>query len=217
MRETHIVVVASNALNRSGIEALISRAAEAIKVVASFGDLPSADRFMKENRVDVLIVDDSLPPSLDIGRAVSQLIDQHPGLGVLMIASRPTASLINRVIECGARGFLHKDDSLDVILVEAIQVISNGGQHLSRRATDLTRVQRVLPKHLKDRDIDVLQMTADGYEASEISAQIGVSKKTVYRVLETLRSIYGAQNNAHLIDIAHHLNLLDCEEKPDQS
>jgi DNA-binding NarL/FixJ family response regulator len=70
MPDVHIVVVASNSLNRSGIEALIAKSGAALKVTASFGDLPAADRFMKENRVDIVIIDDSLPHTMDIGKSI---------------------------------------------------------------------------------------------------------------------------------------------------
>ena len=134
-----------------------------------------------------------------------------------MIASRPTGSFIRRVIDCGARGFLHKDDaSVDGILIEAIQGIRKGSLYLSRRANQLMTAQHALPERMQERDIDVLQLTADGYEAGEISAQIGVSEKTVYRILDALRQIYGAQNNANLINIAFQSKLLPSNDTTDQ-
>lgn len=68
---------------------------------------------------------------------------------------------------------------------------------------------------MKSRDVDVLQLIADGYEAKEISAQIGVGEKTVYRILDGLREIYGAQNNANLINIAFQSRLLPSNEPSD--
>jgi len=216
MADARVVVVASNVLNRSGLETLIAKANEEITVVSSFGDLQTADQFMKANRVDILIVDDSLPRSLDIGKLFRKLLTQHPSLGIVMVASRPTASLIKRVLDCGARGFLHKDDTMDLTLIEAIQGMRKGGMYLSRRASQLTQVQRMLPEKMTGRDIDVLQLTADGYEAKEISAQIGVAEKTVYRILSALREIYGAQNNANLINIAYQSSLLPSNDISDQ-
>lgn len=215
MPDARIVIIASNALNRSGLESLIDKAGNGMKVSASFEDLPPADHFMRDNRVDILIIDDSLPRSRDIGRAVRNLLTQHPSLGILMLAGRPTVSLIRRVLDCGARGFLHKDDAVDVTLVEAIQGMRKGGLYLSRRANQLIQIPRTLPENMKSRDVDVLQLIADGYEAKEISAQIGVGEKTVYRILDGLREIYGAQNNANLIKIAFQSRLLPSNELSD--
>ncbi|MCS7071036.1 MAG: response regulator transcription factor [Anaerolinea sp.] len=215
MPDIHIVVITSNALNRSGIEALIAKAGAGMQVTASFGDLSLADRFMKDNRVDILIIDDTLPRSVDVGRVIRKLLTQHPSLGILMVASRPTGSLIRRVLDCGARGFLHKDDAMDVTLIEAIQGMRKGGLYLSRRANQLIQAQRALPDKMTSRDVDVLQLMADGYEAREISAQIGVSEKTVYRILDGLRAIYGAQNNANLINIAYRAKLLPSNDPND--
>lgn len=215
MPDIHVVIVASNALNRSGIESLIAKAGEGMKVTAAFGDLSLADRFMKDNRVDILIIDDTLPRSMDVGKVIRKLLTQHPSLGILMVASRPTGTLIRRVLDCGARGFLHKDDAMDVTLVEAIHGMRKGGLYLSRRANQLIQVQRTLPEKMSGRDVDVLQLTADGYEAKEISAQIGVGEKTVYRILDGLREFYGAQNNANLINIAYQAKLLPSNDTND--
>lgn len=216
MPDIHVVVIASNALNRSGIESLIAKAGEGMKVTAAFGDLSPADRFMRDNRVDILIIDDTLPRSVDVGRVIRKLLAQHPSLGILMVASRPTGTLIRRVLDCGARGFLHKDDAMDVTLVEAIHGMRKGGLYLSRRANQLIQVQRTLPEKMSGRDVDVLQLTADGYEAKEISAQIGVGEKTVYRILDGLREFYGAQNNANLINIAYQAKLLPSNDTNDR-
>ena len=187
-----------------------------MKVVASFADLPSADRYMNDQRVDILIIDEALPRSVDVGQVIRKLLTQHPGLGVLMIASRPTGSLIRRVLDCGARGFLHKDDAVEVTLVEAIHVMRKGGLFLSRRANQLIRAQRALPDRMSARDVDVLQLTADGFAAKEISAHIGIGEKTVYRILDNLRAYYGAQNNANLVNIAYQTKLLPSNDPDDQ-
>jgi DNA-binding NarL/FixJ family response regulator len=81
-----------------------------------------------------------------------------------MIASRPTGSFIRRIIDCGARGFLHKDDaSMDGILIEAIQGIRKGSLYLSRRANQLMTAQHTLPERMQERDIDVGSGEKRGY------------------------------------------------------
>ena len=83
--------------------------------------------------------------------------------------------------------------------------------------TKVAAMQMSLANHPKinERDLDVLQLTADGFEVKEISAHLGLSDKTIYRIQATLREIYNAQNNANLIDIAHQLKLFDHGELAD--
>jgi DNA-binding NarL/FixJ family response regulator len=215
MPDIHIVVITSNSLNRSGIESLIAKAQEGVKILASFADLLSVEQFLKDNRVDILIIDDTLPRSIDIGSVIRKLVTLHPNLGILMVAGRPMVSLVRRVLDCGARGFLHKDDAMDVTLLEAIHGMRKGGLYLSRRVNQLFQVQRRLPDKITGRDLDVLHLTAEGFEVKEISAQIGVTDKTVYRILAGLREFYGAQNNTNLINIVYHAKLLPTNDSSD--
>ncbi len=208
MPATSIVIVTANAVNRSGIETLLTRAQAGLEISAAFPDLSPVEPFLRTRRVDILIIDDTLPRAVNVGRAIRGLLTHHPGLGVLLLASRPTHSLIRHVLDCGARGFLHKDDAMEVTLVEAVQGIRKGGLYLSRRANQLVQARRALPDPITPRDVDVLQLLAEGYEVREIAAQIGVSEKTVYRILDGLRTAFGAQNNANLIALAHRAGLL---------
>jgi two-component system response regulator DesR len=143
------------------------------------------------------------------------MLTHHPGLAILLIGSRPTGSLIKRLLDHGARGFLHKNDDHDNSLIDAITVVRKGGMYLSPGASRLLKAQRPKPGKISERDLDVLQLTADGFEVKEISAHLGLSDKTIYRIQATLREIYNAQNNANLIDIAHQLKLFDHDEVTD--
>ena len=61
------------------------------------------------------------------------------------------------------------------------------------------------------REFDVLQLLADGFEPKEIAEQMGVGSNTIYRTLRALRDTFNAQSNAHLVDIAHQTNLFDLQ------
>jgi DNA-binding NarL/FixJ family response regulator len=217
MHTIHVIVVTTNALTRSGIQQLVTKSGTSIQVMATFAEFSSLERFLKAHRGDVLVIDDSLPRPTNLGREVKRLTSHHPGLAILMIAHRPTASLIQRLLEQGAHGFLHKDDDLDSSLNDAIVLARKGGTYLSPGASRVLKAQRTKPDRITERDLDVLQLTADGFEAKEISAHLGFSDKTIYRILAMLREVFGAQNNANLIDIAHQLKLLAPHDPTDQS
>jgi DNA-binding NarL/FixJ family response regulator len=56
-----------------------------------------------------------------------------------------------------------------------------------------------LSDELQQRDIDTLQLTADGFQVKEISSHMGLVSKTIYRTLQMLRDVYHPHGNAQLM------------------
>ena len=209
MGSIQLIVVSTNALIRSGIQQVVAQSDVPIQVVGMFAYFSEAHKFLNDSHATVLLVDDSLPRSTNLAQEVKQMMERHPGLAVLMLAQRPTASLIRLLLDHGVSGMIHKDDDLEHDLNQAIRLTSLRGVYLSPTISRLLDMQHPLPKRIHQRDIDVLQLLADGFQIKEISAHLGLNRKSVYRSLRTMRTIYDAQSNAQLIDIAHQSKLLD--------
>ena len=142
MPQINVVIIASNDVSRSGLQALTAAAGASIHVTAALADFQGLDNFTRQNRVDVLLIDDSLPRSVDVGDAIKRLLHHHPGLAVIVLSSRPIASVIRRVLDRGAHGFIHKDDQLAETLVIGIQAVRRGA---SRGPRDRPRRSRRRP------------------------------------------------------------------------
>lgn len=209
MAPIQLIVVSTNALIRNGIQQVVAQSDVPIQVVGMFAYFSEAHKFLNDSRAHVLMVDDSLPRSTNLAQEVKQIMERHPGLAVLMLAQRPTASLIRLLLDHGVSGMIHKDDDLEHDLNQAIRLTSLRGVYLSPTISRLLDMQHPLPKRIHQRDIDVLQLLADGFQIKEISAHLGLNRKSVYRSLRTMRTVYDAQSNAQLIDIAHQSKLLN--------
>jgi two-component system, NarL family, nitrate/nitrite response regulator NarL len=159
--------------------------------------------------VDVLLIDDSLPRSVNIGDAIKWLLSQHPGLAVIVLSSRPMPSVIRRVLDRGARGFIHKDDQLSETLLIGIEAVRRGGTYLSPRVSSLLTLERPRPSLIDERSLDVLRFMVDGYTTGEIARQMGIGVKTVYRIQTGLRETLEARTNGQLVDAARKKGLLD--------
>ncbi|MBA3872395.1 MAG: response regulator transcription factor [Anaerolineae bacterium] len=209
MHKINVVIIASNDVSRSGLQALTAAAGTFVSVTAAFADFQGLDSYMQQNRVDVLLIDDSLPRSVNIGDAIKRLLYQHPGLAVIVLSSRPIASVIRRVLDRGARGFIHKDDPLTEALLIGIEAVRRGGTYLSPRVSSLLKLERSRPTLIDERALDVLRLMVDGYTAGEIARQMGIGVKTVYRIQTALRETLEARTNEQLMDAARKKGLLD--------
>lgn len=209
MTQIKVIIIASNDVSRSGLQALTAAAGTSVSVTAALADFQGLDSYMQQNRVDVLLIDDSLPRSVDVGDAIKRLLYQHPGLAVIVLSSRPIASVIRRVLDRGARGFIHKDDQLAATLVIGIEAVRSGGTYLSPRVSSLLTLERPRPSLIDERALDVLRLMVDGYTAGEIARQMGIGVKTVYRIQTALRETLEARTNEQLMDAARKKGLLD--------
>ncbi len=217
MRPITVVVVSTNALIRNGIQQVVMKSDIPIEVAAVYATFREAHEFLAQHRAHVVIIDDSHPRSTNLAQEVKKLRARQAKLAVLMLAQRPTATLLRLLREQGVHGMLHKDDDLERGLLSAIPMIADGGLSVSPRISRLLDVQRQLPNELQQRDVDVLQLTADGFQVKEISSHLGLASKTIYRTLQMLREVYDAHSNAQLIDIAHQKKLLDPGDEDDQA
>ena len=217
MRPITVVVVSTNALTRVGIQQMVTKSDIPIEVAAVCANFRETHEFLAKQRAHVVVIDDSHPRATNLAQEVKKLRARQANLAVLMIAQRPTATLLRLLREHGVHGMLHKDDDLERGLLSAIPMIADGGLSVSPRISRLLDGQRPLPDELQQRDIDVLQLTADGFDVKEISSHLGLAGKTIYRTLQMLREVYHANSNAQLIDIAHQKKLLDMEDEDDQA
>lgn len=91
--------------------------------------LEEARQKLQEDRPDFLIMDVTLPDGngLDF---LPDVLRAAPGLPVLMVSAQDDEEIPRIAAERGARGFLRKESSLDMLL-DAIGTIQQGGRWFS--------------------------------------------------------------------------------------
>ena len=119
---------------------------------------------------------------------------------VLALTVHEGREFMLEMIDSGAWGFVTKRALADDV-VNAIQIVASGGQFLSPAYTrflvddfrklsageSITRIEGSVPedkKHLRDlseREIQVIQLVAEGYTSEEVGEKLGITSKTVSR------------------------------------
>jgi DNA-binding NarL/FixJ family response regulator len=210
MRTIKVVVSDRNDITRKGMEAIITDAGEQYRVLMVFSRLRDAERYLSEQMVDVLIVDDQTHLPSDLIRLVARSHDLHPGLGIIVISHRRDGEYIQQIMRCGNASFILKNGDLQEQLLKALQLISSQYPFLSPEALKLIGNRSVAP--LNHRDLDILRLMASELQAKEIGVQLGISLKTVYRTRDKLKKLLGIRNNESLLDAARKKGLLEGKE-----
>jgi DNA-binding NarL/FixJ family response regulator len=158
-----------------------------------------AQRLARELKPDLVTLDLGLKEGDGLS-LLKQLLREAPGLRLLVIYEGDEDTYAERVLRAGGLGYLMKQEDSAQVLA-AIRTILDGDLHLSRRlATRLVRsyLQEhpgVAPVHsverLSDRELKVFELMGRGLGNPEVSAKLGISKKTVDAHRESIKNKLG--------------------------
>jgi DNA-binding NarL/FixJ family response regulator len=163
-----------------GLRALLEDADD-IDVVAIAGSVADAITAAERHTPQVVLVDYRLPDGTgaDLTRALRET-DDPPA--VVMISGDADRRVLGLALEAGCVGFVSKQADRDD-LVESIRAAAAGDSYFTRdmlkHLAHLRRFDQVDAAQLADREIEVLQLTADGMSPDEIAEELFLSPHTV--------------------------------------
>ncbi len=211
MRLIRLVLISANALTRGGITQIIADASPSIELIGAFPDLLSAQAFLRENPIDVILVVETWPRHPNFVSEMSAVRADHLGAAVINIVQRPNTTLVQRLLDKGIRGILYINDDLECHLIQAILTVKQHGTYFSPGLNRFLESQHRLSTTPNNRDVETLKLLADGLDPKEIARDLGVCDNTIYRILKLLRGKYNAQNNTQLIAIAQQSKLFEID------
>ena len=185
MNDTTIraVVAEDHPVFRDGLVTVLN-AAEGIEVVAAVSTGEEAIEHAATTQPDVVIMDLHLP-GLNGVEATRTVTATSPHIGVLVLTMYDDDDLVFSAIRAGARGYLLKGaEARDII--RAVRAVNAGeaifGPGIAVRLADFfSRPAAALTAfpQLTDREREVLDLIAQGFDNSRIADQLFVSPKTV--------------------------------------
>lgn len=194
---------------RRGVRDVLRRK-RAWSVVAEAGDGLEAVAKAVELRPEVAILDITMP-KLDGLEATRRIKGGAPETQVLVLTMHESDQMVCRVLEAGARGYVLKSD-LAEHLVSAVEELLSGQSYLTPKASKMM-VQRVANgsgknsggEHgdvpLTPREIEVLELLADGKSNKEVAVWLGITVRTA----ETHRAKIMQKLNLHsAVELVHY-------------
>lgn len=189
-----LVIADDHELIREGLRKVFSREAD-IDVAASFDNAPEAIDWIRENAIDVVVLDVNMPGVSGI-EALEAILHHKPDLPILMLSMLPEKNFAVRMLRSGAAGFVSKESAAEEI-VDAVRRVAAGNKYVSPTAAGHLAAGLARPpgqdahETLSNREFLVLRKIASGRGTRQISEDLDLSVNTVAtyrrRILKKLR------------------------------
>lgn len=186
-----------------------------IEVAGSAENGTEALKWLKDNEVDVILLDMNLPDINGIDVCM-KLKAQGGTASVIALTMIHEASLIRRMFKAGASGYLMKNTGKDE-LVKAIRTVYEGENYYSAEVADVifkdlkgeSRQNSSIFPQLSRREKQVLRLIVNELTTGEIAEQLHITFGTVETHRRNIMNKLGARNTAGMVRITIENRLLD--------
>ena len=185
LAEDHMVV-------REGFRRMLELEGD-FEVAGEAQDGRAAVALVKKIRPEVVLMDIAMP-LLNGLEATRQILKAVPTTKVIMLSAHSDDAYVNNATESGALGFLLKQTSAHDVC-RAIREVHQGktffSPSISKRLHQLnplgrSRALNQKAAQLTSREMEVLQLIAEGNANKETAAELGIGMKTVEKHREHL-------------------------------
>lgn len=202
-----VAVVDDHPVFRLGMSALLG-SLDGVEVVGDAADAAAAHQLVASTTPDVVLMDLHLGEDSGI-EATRDLLRSHPDLAVLVITMQEDDESVVASIRAGARGYLLKGASPDEV-ERALRAVANGemilGPKIAARAMATVTAGRTAARvpfpELTDREREVLDLVARGFDNTTISRRLVLSPKTVRNHVANVLGKIGAPDRSAAIVVA---------------
>lgn len=204
MKKT-ILIIDDHDLVRQGIAALL-RVEKDLKVIGGASNGPDGLTLALEKDPDLVLMDIGLPLLNGI-ETTRRILEKKPDMRVLAISGQDSPFYVREMIQAGAIGFIHKGDDFRE-LVQGIRCAFGGVPFMSHSVAtkameDYFQVLKdgKVPhsrENLSSREIQTLQLIAEGKTSKEIGELLQISNKTAENHRHNVMEKLGVHNVAGL-------------------
>jgi two-component system response regulator DegU len=173
---------------------------EGFDVVGEASDGQEAVDLAEELQPDVILMDVTMP-EIDGVEATRRIVEQRPDARIVMLTMHADQDVIAAAIRAGASGYLVKDCSFEEVAATVREAIS--GEVSPQVAASMLREARGLVDEAESvitkREIEVLQLIADGCATPEVAEKLFISQKTVKNHLASIYAKLDARDRTQAV------------------
>ncbi|SNC76049.1 two component transcriptional regulator, LuxR family [Hymenobacter gelipurpurascens] len=205
-----VLLADDHTILRDGMRALLSQEAD-MEVVGGANNGQELLELLAATPADVVLMDINMP-ILDGFAAMPLLQEQFPQVRVLVLSMLDNEHYVHRMLQAGAAGYVLKNAE-GIEIVYGIRAVAAGQKFLCTELS-LMIMQRLVARsactpvaerklgELSGREMEILQLLAQGLTNAEIADKLFTSKRTVETHRQNIIEKTKARNTAALIRYA---------------
>lgn len=210
----NVLIIEDHALVRDGFKLLLQHLEYEVDIVEACDYTSAIASIDSKPDLQLVLLDINLPDinGLDF---LNELKHRLPGISVIVISASEETEDIRQALTNGARGYIPKSSSHDVML-NAIKIVLAGGEYAPIKSiihpsyTKPSEKQEHSEKgDLTARQLEVLQWVIQGKTNKEIAKILGLSPVTVRTHVSLIFKALNANNRAQASFEAAKLGLLE--------
>jgi len=194
-----VYIVDDHQMVCEGLTELINNSGKA-HVSHAYNTLEACMQSLQERRPDVLLLDLSMPDGDGIAFC-QQIVSLYPNIRIVAVTIHDEYSMIQRMMECGAHGYVLKSSPVEE-LIEAIVSVWLKQKYVSPAVETILREGKKQSVVLTEVEKNILHLICEGMTNPEIATQLHLSNETINWYRKRLLAKYGTKNTVSLVRLA---------------
>lgn len=203
MQPLRVLIVDDHEMVAQGLSEVLATET-GIEVIGRAGTVRDATRMAGQLAPDVVVMDYRLPDGDGLA-ATSAIRGQNPDTAVVMVTASDHDTVVAAAIEAGCSGFVTKDRAAQDV-VSAVRAAARGEAGFP--AAVLNRLLgrgHAAPRDrgaLTPRELEVLQLLAEGLSTRDIAERFVLSISTVRNHVQNILTKLGAHSKLEAVSVA---------------
>lgn len=187
MEPIKVLIVDDHQIMIEGLKSLLEGEQD-IQFVEGANSFAETLDLLEMNSIDVVLMDINMPggSGIDATKSIKEL---HPEVKVVALTMYDDISIITKMVEAGASGYVVKRTKLHEV-IEAVRAVHRGERYLCaytqqilmdnlNSSIDLSDSKEESKSLLSSRELEVLQLMAREYSNAQIADKLFISERTV--------------------------------------
>ena len=193
-----VLLVDDHPIVQRGLAAIIDRESDMTVIGQAKNGIESIELF-RQARPDVTLMDLRMPQMGGV-EAITAICAEFNTARIIVLTTYDGDEDIYRGLRAGSKGYLLKDCKPNDLRT-AIRTVHSGQQYIPPDV-GAKLAQRMNNPELSDRELEVLQLVAQGMSNLEISAALSIAESTVKSNINRILSKLGAKDRTQATIIA---------------
>ena len=193
-----VLCVDDHRIVREGISLIIGRQPD-MEVVGSAASGEESDELFRQHQPDVTLMDLQLGAMSGV-EAIRAIKAQAEDARIVVLTMYSGDEDIYRALEAGAVTYLLKD-TLSDDLIRVVRDVHDGKQPLGADV-EARLAERAARPHLTPREVQVVELIAQGMRNKEIAAALGISEETAQVHVKNILSKLKVKDRTAAVSVA---------------